>query len=233
MADHSQNWYDGATTWQRSSHNLDDIIVITNRLDSLGCDMHKLKESIHAIHEGFLEETITKFCEESNKKQVTNDEWIRKFIEETDLNLQILGTAIKNVEVKVEKLTQAILTNEDNMVNKVKAKFEKVKEVKKMPEYLKYVEDTFSSKEPINKEDVVTDSYRKVDHRMISSDKAKQEVHRCEPSKEESDQLWVSCNPCIEKCDNETRRRDIRNLWAYSYEDERIKIPGKDMLFKD
>ncbi|GJS26136.1 hypothetical protein Tco_0486756, partial [Tanacetum coccineum] len=146
-------------------------------LDSLGCDMHKLKESIHAIHEGLLEETITKFCEESNKKQVTNDEWIRKFIEETNLNLEILGTAIKNVEV--EKLTQAILTNEDNMVNKVKAKIEKVKEVKKMPEYFKYVEDTFSSKEPINEEDVVTDSYRKVDHRMISSNKAKQEVHRC------------------------------------------------------
>ncbi|GJT97856.1 hypothetical protein Tco_1093374 [Tanacetum coccineum] len=52
MEDHSQNWYDGVTTWQRSSYNSNDIVVITNILDSLGRDMQKLKESIHAIQVG-------------------------------------------------------------------------------------------------------------------------------------------------------------------------------------
>ncbi|GJV68103.1 hypothetical protein Tco_1483612 [Tanacetum coccineum] len=79
----------------------------------------------------------------------------------------------------------------------------------------------------------VSDSSRKDDHRMISSDKAKHEVHWCEPTNEESDQLWASCDPCTKKCDNKTRREDIRNLWAYSYNDKRIKIPWKDMPFEN
>ncbi|GJY48745.1 hypothetical protein Tco_0438701 [Tanacetum coccineum] len=104
MAYHSQNWYDRATTWQRISHNSDDIAVITNRLDSLGCDMQKLKESIHAIHGG------CKICKGVHLTQECH---------------------LKEEGKKLEKLTQAILTNEDDTVNKVKAKMEKVKEVKK------------------------------------------------------------------------------------------------------
>ncbi|GJX43026.1 hypothetical protein Tco_0259702 [Tanacetum coccineum] len=73
--------------------------------------------------------------------------------ENMDLNLRILDAAIKNLEMKVEKVTQAILKNEDNTVNKVKVKMEKVKKVRKMPEYVKYVKDVFSSKEPTNEED--------------------------------------------------------------------------------
>ncbi|GJZ39748.1 hypothetical protein Tco_0586311 [Tanacetum coccineum] len=81
------------------------------------------------------------------------------------------------------------MANEENTVNNIKAKIEKGKEVKKMPHYLRYVKDVFSSKEPINEEDA--------------------------------------------KYDNKTRREGIRNLWAYSYEDERIKIPWKDMSFEN
>ncbi|GKD59658.1 hypothetical protein Tco_1297167 [Tanacetum coccineum] len=100
--------YDGATTWQRSNHNLDEIAVITNKLDSLRCDMPKLKESIHAIQVG------CKVCEGVHLTQ--------------ECPLKEEG---KNLEVKVEKLTQEILINEDDMVNKVKEKIEKAKEVKK------------------------------------------------------------------------------------------------------
>ncbi|GJW74349.1 hypothetical protein Tco_0133719 [Tanacetum coccineum] len=103
MADHSQNWYNGATTWQGSIYNSNKIAVITKRVNSFGCDMQKLQESIHAIqvgckiceevhltkerplnedgnevehvkYIGLLEETINKFIEESNKKQVAFDE---------------------------------------------------------------------------------------------------------------------------------------------------------------
>ncbi|GJZ34351.1 hypothetical protein Tco_0580168 [Tanacetum coccineum] len=132
MADHSQNWYNGATTWQGRSYNSNDIVVITKRVDSFGCDMQKLQESIPAIqvgckiceevhltkecplnedgkevkqvkYIGLLEETINKFMEESNKKQVAFDEWIRKFIDYTDLNLRMLDVARKNLQERAEQ----------------------------------------------------------------------------------------------------------------------------------
>nr|GEU66921.1 hypothetical protein [Tanacetum cinerariifolium] len=56
-------------------------------------------------------ETIIKYCDESNKNQAVNDEWIKKFIENTDLNLRALDTTIKNLHVKADQLTQTILTN--------------------------------------------------------------------------------------------------------------------------
>ncbi|GKC74079.1 hypothetical protein Tco_1119962 [Tanacetum coccineum] len=160
IADHLPYWYDGATTWQGSNHNSNDIVVITNRLDSLGYDMKKLKESIHAMQEGcksrqrvhitqechfrkedkevehvkymgFLEETIKKYCEESIKVQVAHDEWINKSRINTDLNLKKLDGITKNLQVKADQLTQAILTN--NIVDKVKRKMKKGIEVKKKP----------------------------------------------------------------------------------------------------
>nr|GEX11618.1 hypothetical protein [Tanacetum cinerariifolium] len=147
MADHSQNWYNEATTWQGSSHNSNDIVFITKRVDNFKCDMQKLQESIYAIqvgfkiceevhltkerplkeygkiveqvkYIGFLEETINKFMEESNKKQAAFDEWIRKFRDDMNLNLRMLDAATKNLPVKAEQLTHDILTND--MVDKVK-----------------------------------------------------------------------------------------------------------------
>ncbi|GKC63480.1 hypothetical protein Tco_1096078 [Tanacetum coccineum] len=160
MADHLHNWYDGASTRQRSNDRSDDIGVVTNRLDSLKYDMLKFKENIHAIqlsckiyvgthltqecplrnesktieqvkYIGFLEETVNKYCEESIKEQAANDEWIRNFRENTNLNLEKLDAITKNLEVKVEKLTKAILKNECNTVEKVKTNMEKAREVKK------------------------------------------------------------------------------------------------------
>ncbi|GJS38821.1 oligopeptide transporter [Tanacetum coccineum] len=125
-------------------------------------DIQKLKENIHAIqvscticegthltqecpiknesknvnqvkYIGFLEETVNKYCEESIKEQAAIDEWIRKFIENTDLNLKKLDAVTKSLEVKVEKLTQEVLTNEGNTVKRVKENIEKVREVKKEP----------------------------------------------------------------------------------------------------
>ncbi|GKE02392.1 hypothetical protein Tco_1390375 [Tanacetum coccineum] len=123
MADHSHNWYNGATTWQRSSHNSDDTAVITNRVDSLGCDIQQLRESIHAIQVGFLEETVNKLMEESIKRQAAIDEWIRKYKENIELNLKKLDAVTKNLQVKADQLTQAILTN--HMVDKVETKMRK------------------------------------------------------------------------------------------------------------
>ncbi|GJU32121.1 hypothetical protein Tco_1175710 [Tanacetum coccineum] len=53
MADHSQNWHDGTKSRNiESSSSKDGLAVLVNKLDSLGRDMKKLKESVHAIQVG-------------------------------------------------------------------------------------------------------------------------------------------------------------------------------------
>ncbi|GJY09582.1 hypothetical protein Tco_0377767 [Tanacetum coccineum] len=53
MADHSQKWYNGSSNRNiDSSNNSEGIAAIVSRLDSLGRDMKKLKENVHAIQVG-------------------------------------------------------------------------------------------------------------------------------------------------------------------------------------
>ncbi|GJX79860.1 hypothetical protein Tco_0328009 [Tanacetum coccineum] len=50
MADHSQKWHDRTTSRKiRSSSSNDGLADLVNKLDNLGRDMKKLKESVHAI----------------------------------------------------------------------------------------------------------------------------------------------------------------------------------------
>ncbi|GKE97415.1 hypothetical protein Tco_0020766 [Tanacetum coccineum] len=50
IADHSQKWHDGSRRTNNSSS--DEIATITSKLDSLGRDMKRLKENVHAIQVG-------------------------------------------------------------------------------------------------------------------------------------------------------------------------------------
>ncbi|GJS08805.1 hypothetical protein Tco_0365601 [Tanacetum coccineum] len=53
MADHSQKWHDGTTSKSsRSSSSNDGLVSLVNKLDNLGRDMKKLKESVYAIQVG-------------------------------------------------------------------------------------------------------------------------------------------------------------------------------------
>ncbi|GJW92591.1 hypothetical protein Tco_0170144 [Tanacetum coccineum] len=56
MADHSQTWHNGSTRKKVSNGSSDGIAVITSKLDSLGRDMKKLKENMHAIQVKRVEE---------------------------------------------------------------------------------------------------------------------------------------------------------------------------------
>ncbi|GKB78074.1 hypothetical protein Tco_0944969 [Tanacetum coccineum] len=58
-----------------------------------------------------MEETIIKFCEVLIKEEAANDEWIRKFIENTDSNIRSLKTTTKNLQKKTYHLTQTVLIN--------------------------------------------------------------------------------------------------------------------------
>ncbi|GKB42542.1 hypothetical protein Tco_0887484, partial [Tanacetum coccineum] len=153
----------------QSSHNSNDIAVITKRVDSFGRDIQKLKESVHAIqvackiceevhltkgshlnedgkvvehvkYIGFFEETINKFMEESNKMQAAFDECIRKFRDDMDLKLRMLDDATKNLHVRAEQLTQATLIN--NMVDKAKTKMRKEPVPFDLPNGNPYIEPT-------------------------------------------------------------------------------------------
>nr|GFA61186.1 zinc knuckle CX2CX4HX4C [Tanacetum cinerariifolium] len=53
MVDHSQKWHDGSSSRNiNSNSNSKGIAAIVNKLDSLGRDMKKLKENVHAIQVG-------------------------------------------------------------------------------------------------------------------------------------------------------------------------------------
>ncbi|GKC02234.1 hypothetical protein Tco_0993844 [Tanacetum coccineum] len=53
MTDHSQKWHDGTTSRNiRISSSNDGLAALVNKLDNLGRDMKKLKESVHAIQVG-------------------------------------------------------------------------------------------------------------------------------------------------------------------------------------
>ncbi|GJW52727.1 hypothetical protein Tco_0096812 [Tanacetum coccineum] len=53
MADHSQKWHDDITSRNiGSSSSKDGLVALVNKLDNLGRDMKKLKESVHAIQVG-------------------------------------------------------------------------------------------------------------------------------------------------------------------------------------
>ncbi|GJS86045.1 hypothetical protein Tco_0752586 [Tanacetum coccineum] len=53
MADHSQKWHDGTTGRNiENSSCKDGLAALVNKLDNLGRDMKKLKESVHAIQVG-------------------------------------------------------------------------------------------------------------------------------------------------------------------------------------
>ncbi|GJV16074.1 reverse transcriptase domain-containing protein [Tanacetum coccineum] len=128
MVEHSYNWYDETTTREEINDSLNNI------------DTQKPKENIHVIQASFknckeahltmeypiekedkavkqskymrsLEETIIKFCKNSITKQAEEDEWIRKFIENTSSNIKELKTTTKNLRERAYQLTQTILMN--------------------------------------------------------------------------------------------------------------------------
>ncbi|GKF15899.1 hypothetical protein Tco_0057361 [Tanacetum coccineum] len=79
MADHSQKWHDGTTSRNiGSSSSNDGLVALVNKLDNLGRDMKKLKESVHAIQVG------CQICEgpHLDKDYPLNEEV--KQVEETD-----------------------------------------------------------------------------------------------------------------------------------------------------
>ncbi|GKD99665.1 reverse transcriptase domain-containing protein [Tanacetum coccineum] len=118
MADHSQKWHDGTTSRNiRNSSSKDRLAALVNKLDNLGRDMKKLKESVHAIQVGCqisegphldkdcpLNEEVKQVEEIDNrspygKKRQSLEELLAKHQEES---------VRRSTEIEIEQLTKEI-----------------------------------------------------------------------------------------------------------------------------
>nr|GEU65085.1 hypothetical protein [Tanacetum cinerariifolium] len=127
MVGHSHKWNDEASIRKISNDGSDGIAAITNKLDSLGRDMKKLKESVHAIQVGcdiYEGMHLTKECpleEGKTVEEVKYGEFGRPFQgnggngaryqagpqgESTNLNLKNQDDAIKSLDAKVGQLAK-------------------------------------------------------------------------------------------------------------------------------
>ncbi|GJW79490.1 berberine/berberine-like protein [Tanacetum coccineum] len=108
MVDHSHNWYDGATTRERTNDSLDNV------------DMKKLKENIHVF------QVSCKICKEEHLTKECPLKKEDKAVEQS----KSLDTTTKYLQVQADQLAQMVLTNTGK---RVKAKTKMGKEDMKEP----------------------------------------------------------------------------------------------------
>ncbi|GJU22379.1 hypothetical protein Tco_1155721 [Tanacetum coccineum] len=124
LADHTQKWHDESR--RTSSGSSDGIAAITSKLYSLGRDIMKLKENVHAIQVGCgicegthldmdcpLNEEVKRVEElkygefgRSFPNNGGNGATYRKLQENTNMNIRNQNAALKNLETQVEQLTK-------------------------------------------------------------------------------------------------------------------------------
>ncbi|GKC08125.1 zf-CCHC domain-containing protein, partial [Tanacetum coccineum] len=110
MADYSHDWYDEAITRER---------------------INNIPDNVDTIQASFKGAHLTNECPlKKVDKAAADDEWIRKSIENTELNIRALKTTTKNLQEKAYQLTQTVLTNTGK---KVKARTTMGKENVKEP----------------------------------------------------------------------------------------------------
>ncbi|GJX51504.1 zinc knuckle CX2CX4HX4C containing protein [Tanacetum coccineum] len=132
IADHSRKWHDESTSRKISNGSSDGIAAITNKLDSLGRDMKKLKENMHDIQVGCetyrgahlnkecllheelifddkkpsLKELMNKHLKELTRRRAKMKEWMKKQQESTDMNTRNQNASLKNLKTQTEQLAK-------------------------------------------------------------------------------------------------------------------------------
>ncbi|GJW75623.1 hypothetical protein Tco_0134993 [Tanacetum coccineum] len=124
MADHSHDWYDETTTRERINDVLDNVDAICESFKgehlTKEYPLKKEDEAIkHSRYMESLEETIIKFCEETIKKQIMDDERMRKILKKTESKIRVLKTTTKNLQEKAYQLTHKVLTNTGEKVKAI------------------------------------------------------------------------------------------------------------------
>ncbi|GKB32948.1 hypothetical protein Tco_0872349 [Tanacetum coccineum] len=123
--DHSQKWHDGMSSRKIGSSSSNDRLAdLVNKLDNLGRDMKKLKESVYAIQVGcqICERShLDKDCplneevkqveehqEESVRRSTKMEVWIKKLQENVEINNRNQNASLKNLETQIEQLAKEI-----------------------------------------------------------------------------------------------------------------------------
>ncbi|GJR71808.1 hypothetical protein Tco_0084173 [Tanacetum coccineum] len=133
MAVHSQKWHDGSSRRDiDSSSNYEGIAAIVSKLDSLGRDMKKLKENVHAIQVGCQtcgRAHLDKECplneEVKSMEEVKYGEFRRpspfsngaKYRENAEINTRNQSASLKNLETQIEQLTKEFHAKTASEVN--------------------------------------------------------------------------------------------------------------------
>ncbi|GJR11891.1 ribonuclease H-like domain-containing protein [Tanacetum coccineum] len=124
MEDHSNIWYDETTTRERINYVLDNVNTIHKSFkgEHLTKEYPLKKEDDAIKHSKYmesLEETIIKFCEDIIKKQTSDNERMRKILENMESNIRALKTRTKNLQEKAYQLTHKVLTNTEEKVKAI------------------------------------------------------------------------------------------------------------------
>ncbi|GJQ99463.1 zinc knuckle CX2CX4HX4C containing protein [Tanacetum coccineum] len=123
-----------------SSSSNDELAALVNKLDNLGRDMKKLKESVHAIQVGCqicegphldkdcpLNEEVkqveevrygefrrtTPFNRNNGGKSIEMEVWIKKLQENAKINSRNQNTSLKILETQIEKLTEELRSRKE------------------------------------------------------------------------------------------------------------------------
>ncbi|GKC74626.1 reverse transcriptase domain-containing protein [Tanacetum coccineum] len=116
MDDHSQKWHDGTTSRNIESNSSNDgLAALVNKLENLGRDMKKLKESVHAIQVGCQiceGPHLDKDCPLSEEVKQFEEVRYGEFGRTTPFNGNNGGknqsASFKNLEIQIEQLTKEI-----------------------------------------------------------------------------------------------------------------------------
>ncbi|GJT31872.1 hypothetical protein Tco_0922291 [Tanacetum coccineum] len=133
IVDHSQKWHDSTTSWNiKSSSSNDGLAALVKKLDDLGRDLKKLKESVQAIQVGCqiceglhldkdcplneevkqveesLEELLAKHQKESARRSTEMEVWIKKLQENAEIHTRNQSASLKNLETQIKQLTKEI-----------------------------------------------------------------------------------------------------------------------------
>ncbi|GJU34412.1 hypothetical protein Tco_1182766 [Tanacetum coccineum] len=171
MANHSQKWHNGTTSKKMGSSNSSDgLAALVNKLDNLGRDMKKLKESIHAI-QAKQDEWLKTFCHNLEKSQNHHDEIIQGLKSRVTTLAKEAVTKIDNNEdckaiftndgaplytpfyyspEEIKRLEQhaneALIHETMESLKKIKLNQPFLKEIRQSDEYPKFMKDPVANK---------------------------------------------------------------------------------------
>ncbi|GKA63090.1 zinc knuckle CX2CX4HX4C containing protein [Tanacetum coccineum] len=126
MDNHSKKWHDGTTSMNiRSSSSKDGLATLVNKLDNLGRDMKKLKESVHAIQVGcqiYEGPHPDNDCPLNEEVKQVEEVWIKKLHENAEINTRNQSASLKNLETQIEQLTKEIRSDKtlDSSLEQIK-----------------------------------------------------------------------------------------------------------------